>query len=71
MMTPTSPSPASARTSSIARIDRRPDGVAVITLDDHAETHDTITPALGGELTAALDAALADAKVRAIVIRSG
>jgi len=72
MLTPTTTSPPTARQpASIARIENRPDGVAVITLDDHAETHNTITPALGGELTAALDACLDDAQVRAIVLRSG
>ena len=72
MMTPTTSSTANGRPlSTIAKIEDRPDGVAVITLDDHAETHNTITPALGGELTRALDTALADPKVRAIVVRSG
>ncbi len=46
-------------------------GVAVLTLDDPHETHNTITPQLGAELTAALDAAEADPRVKAIVIRSG
>ncbi len=49
----------------------RPDGVAVITLDDRAEVHNTITPAFGAELRAAVEAAFADSKVRAIVLRSG
>ena len=72
MLTPTMSSPSSARPApSLARIENRLDGVAVITLDDHAETHNTITPALGGELLSALDACLADSQVRAIVLRSG
>jgi 3-hydroxyacyl-CoA dehydrogenase / enoyl-CoA hydratase / 3-hydroxybutyryl-CoA epimerase len=49
----------------------RPDGVAVITLDDPRETHNTITPRLGAELAAALEAADSDASVRAVVLRSG
>jgi 3-hydroxyacyl-CoA dehydrogenase/enoyl-CoA hydratase/3-hydroxybutyryl-CoA epimerase len=48
----------------------RPEGVAVLTLDDPGETHNTITPRLGEELAAALDAADADPRVRAIVLRS-
>jgi len=63
--------PVSTRPQSIVKSDFRPDGVAVLTIDDPAETHNTITPAFGGELTAALDAADADPKVRAIVVRSG
>lgn len=46
-------------------------GVAVLTLDDPHETHNTITPQLGAELSAALEAAEADARVEAIVLRSG
>ncbi|MBX3204409.1 MAG: enoyl-CoA hydratase/isomerase family protein [Labilithrix sp.] len=63
--------PASARPVSIVKTERRPDGVAVITLDDPAEPLNTITPALAGELTAAVDAAFGDASVRAVVLRSG
>jgi 3-hydroxyacyl-CoA dehydrogenase/enoyl-CoA hydratase/3-hydroxybutyryl-CoA epimerase len=59
------------RRSSIATIENRTDGVAVITLDDHAETLNTITPAFGGELGDALDHAFADPRVKAIVVRSG
>ncbi len=39
------------------KVERRPDGVAIVTLD-RAGSHNTITPAFGGELGAALDAAL-------------
>jgi 3-hydroxyacyl-CoA dehydrogenase/enoyl-CoA hydratase/3-hydroxybutyryl-CoA epimerase len=59
------------RPSSIATIENREGGVAVITLDDHAEVHNTITPALGGELGVALERVFADPKVRAVVLRSG
>lgn len=55
----------------IVRTELRPDGVAVITLDDPRETHNTITPQLGAELAAALDAAESDANVKAVVLRSG
>ena len=58
------------RAPSILRTEVRPDGVAVLTLDDPRETHNTITPQLGAELVAALDAADADRQVRAIVLRS-
>jgi len=58
------------RAPSILRTEVRTDGVAVLTLDDPRETHNTITPQLGAELVAALDAADADRNVRAIVLRS-
>ncbi|HVH40836.1 MAG TPA: enoyl-CoA hydratase-related protein, partial [Labilithrix sp.] len=71
MQTTISAPPPSVRPQSIAKIETRPDGVAIITIDDPAEAHNTITPALGGELTAALDIVAADPKVRAVVVRSG
>ncbi|MDF2694826.1 MAG: Enoyl-CoA hydratase [Labilithrix sp.] len=72
MLAATVPSaPPVARASSIAKVERRPDGVAIVTLDDRAGSHNTITPAFCGELGAALDAALADPSVRAVVLRSG
>jgi 3-hydroxyacyl-CoA dehydrogenase/enoyl-CoA hydratase/3-hydroxybutyryl-CoA epimerase len=55
---------------SIVRIDVRADGVALLTLDDPRETHNTITPQLGAELAAALESAEADARVKAVVLRS-
>jgi 3-hydroxyacyl-CoA dehydrogenase/enoyl-CoA hydratase/3-hydroxybutyryl-CoA epimerase len=69
--TSTTSSPSSRTPATIAKTETRPDGVAVITIDDPAEAHNTITPALGGQLSAALELALADSKVRAIVVRSG
>ena len=54
----------------IVRTEVRPDGVAVLTLDDPDATHNTITPRFGADLIAALDAADADEDVRAIVLRS-
>ena len=54
----------------VVRSETRSDGVAVLTLDDPGETHNTITPQLGAELAAALDTADADSRVRAIVLRS-
>ena len=62
---------ASARLASIVRTERRADGVVVLTLDDPAEAHNTITPALAGELSDAVEAAFADSAVRAVVLRSG
>jgi 3-hydroxyacyl-CoA dehydrogenase/enoyl-CoA hydratase/3-hydroxybutyryl-CoA epimerase len=59
------------RAPSIVRTEIRHDAVAVLTLDDPHETHNTITPQLGAELAAALEAAEADARVKAIVLRSG
>jgi 3-hydroxyacyl-CoA dehydrogenase/enoyl-CoA hydratase/3-hydroxybutyryl-CoA epimerase len=58
------------RAPSIVRTEVRADGVAVLTLDDPRETHNTITPQLGAELAAALGTAEADARVKAIVLRS-
>lgn len=63
--------PPSVRPASIVKIETRPDGVAVLTIDDPAETYNTITPAFSGELSAALEVALADHKVSSIVVRSG
>jgi 3-hydroxyacyl-CoA dehydrogenase/enoyl-CoA hydratase/3-hydroxybutyryl-CoA epimerase len=60
-----------ARPQSIVKITKRPDGVAVLTIDDAAEKHNTITPAFGGELTAALDVVAADSTIFGVVIRSG
>ncbi len=57
------------RPPSIVRTEVRPDGVAVLTLDDPREAHNTITPQLGAELSAALDAAFADVDVKALVVR--
>lgn len=59
------------RAPSIVRTEVRSEGIAVLTLDDPGETHNTITPQLGAELAAALDAMDADKRVRAIVLRSG
>ena len=61
--------PVSSRPPTLVKTEVRPDGVAILTLDDPSETHNTITPALGGELTAAMDQLEADARVKAIVIR--
>lgn len=58
------------RPPAIVRTDVRADGVAVLTLDDPRETHNTITPQLGAELAAALDGLDGDKRVRAIVLRS-
>src|SRR5689334_13378495 len=55
----------------IVRAHVRAEGVAVLTIDDEGEAHNTITPRFGDELTAALDAASADPRVRAVVLVSG
>jgi 3-hydroxyacyl-CoA dehydrogenase/enoyl-CoA hydratase/3-hydroxybutyryl-CoA epimerase len=65
------PSPISTRPTGVVRTEIRADGVAVVTLDDPREVFNTITPELGAQLSAALDALEADAKVTAVVIRSG
>jgi 3-hydroxyacyl-CoA dehydrogenase/enoyl-CoA hydratase/3-hydroxybutyryl-CoA epimerase len=58
------------RAPSIVQVDMRAGGIAVLTLDDPRETHNTITPQLATDLEVALAAAVADARVRAIVLRS-
>jgi len=55
----------------LLRTEKRADGVAVVTLDDANAMHNTFTPELGHQLTAALDALENDAAVVAVVIRSG
>jgi 3-hydroxyacyl-CoA dehydrogenase/enoyl-CoA hydratase/3-hydroxybutyryl-CoA epimerase len=59
-----------ARAPATVRTEIRSDGVAVLTLDDPREAHNTITPQLVLELTTALDGADGDARVKAIVVRS-
>ena len=55
----------------IVTFELRDDKVAVVTIDDPAETLNTIGPAFGQELTETLSALGQDANVRAIVLRSG
>jgi 3-hydroxyacyl-CoA dehydrogenase/enoyl-CoA hydratase/3-hydroxybutyryl-CoA epimerase len=70
MTTTTSGAPVSTRTgSAIVKTEIRMGGIAILTLDDPRETHNTITPQLGDELTSALDALDANADVKAIVLR--
>jgi 3-hydroxyacyl-CoA dehydrogenase/enoyl-CoA hydratase/3-hydroxybutyryl-CoA epimerase len=63
--------PPSQRPAAIIRTETRHDGVAIITIDDPRETLNTIYPQFGAEITAAFDALEKDAKVVAIVLRSG
>jgi 3-hydroxyacyl-CoA dehydrogenase / enoyl-CoA hydratase / 3-hydroxybutyryl-CoA epimerase len=55
----------------MVKIATRADGVAVLTIDDPYETHNTIRPAVMEDLFAALAAAEADGNVSAIVLASG
>lgn len=72
MLAPTlSESTPRSRPSPVVVSEVRPDGIAAITLDDRAAAHNTITPWVGAELEAAIEAAFADAEVRAVVVRSG
>jgi len=57
------------RAPSIVKTEVLASGVAVLHIDDPGETHNTLTPQLGAELTAALDAAFADPAVKALVLR--
>ncbi len=68
--TPLSAPRPSSRPATIVKMELRED-VAILTMDDPAEVHNTITPAFGGELTAALASANADVRVKAVVLRSG
>src|SRR5262249_12348016 len=52
-------------------IDVRRDGVAVVTLDDPREKHNTITPAFGAQLAGAIDRIEQDASIAAALITSG
>lgn len=63
--------PRERRLESIIKVVIRPDGIAILAIADPANGHNTITPAFGGELTAALDLVASDPTVRAVVIRSG
>jgi len=54
----------------IVTVDVRADGVAVITLDDPGEAHNTITPALGAQLAQAIDRVDQDASIAAAVLTS-
>ena len=58
-------------TAKIVDVTVRGDGVAIVTLDDARETHNTITPELGMELAAAIDRIEADDAVSAAVLVSG
>lgn len=66
----TSPRATGATPAPSVRTEVRPDGIALLTLDDPRETHNTITPELGAELSAALDAAERNPHVKAVVLRS-
>lgn len=57
------------RAPSIVKTEVLTSGVAVLHIDDPGETHNTLTPQLGAELTAALDAAFANPAVKALVLR--
>ncbi|HEY8073072.1 MAG TPA: 3-hydroxyacyl-CoA dehydrogenase NAD-binding domain-containing protein, partial [Labilithrix sp.] len=60
---------ASVPSRSIVKSLLRKDGVAIVTMDDPAEPHNTINPLLGEELTDTLDALQANEDVKAIVLR--
>lgn len=55
----------------LVRVDVRPDGVALIVLDDPNETHNTITVRFGEELVAALDRVDKDDGITGAVLWSG
>ena len=67
----------SAAVSSVAAekklvtVDVRPDGIAVVTMNDHGAPLNTITPAFGEQLLAALDRVEADSSAKAAVLVSG
>lgn len=61
----------SERTSpAFTSVERRPDGIAILTLDDPREALVTLTPALGRALDGAIATLDLDPSVKAIVLRS-
>lgn len=68
---PTVLSPSVTRSASIVTTEVGSDGVAVLTIDDPAETLNTITPTFARELTRALQSVEEDPTVVAVVLRSG
>lgn len=73
MMNALSPLPVEppSRPAPIVRVEKRASGVAVVTIDDVRASVNTITPELGTELGAVLDALEGDPEVQAVVLRSG
>ena len=55
----------------LVTVDVRQDGVAIVTMNDASAPLNTITPAFGEQLLAALDRVEADASVKAAVLVSG
>jgi 3-hydroxyacyl-CoA dehydrogenase/enoyl-CoA hydratase/3-hydroxybutyryl-CoA epimerase len=55
----------------VVSLEVRRDGLAFVTLDDAAETHNTLTPAFGAQLLAAVERIEADASIAAAVLTSG
>ena len=55
----------------IAHVTVRDDGVAIVTLDDTRNVHNTLTPELGMELAAAIDRIESDSAISAAVLVSG
>ena len=64
------PSIPAEQAESLLSFEVRRDGVAVITFDDRHSPHNTITPAFGAQLAAALDRVEGDASVAAAVLCS-
>ncbi len=56
---------------SVVRVERRPDGVAVLWLDDPAESVNTLSADLSSDLSRALTEVDTDASVKALVFASG
>lgn len=65
------PSQPSVKRMPMVKVETRDDGVAVVTVDDPYEAHNTIRPLVMEDLFDAITAAEADPKARAIVLRSG
>jgi len=55
----------------ILTLANRPDGIAVLTIDDTREALNTITQRFGEELLAILDRVEADASIKGVVLVSG
>ena len=65
-----SPVPVAEVDEALVTVDVRADGVAVLTLDDRRDTHNTITPAFAAQLAQAIDRVDQDASIAAAVLTS-
>lgn len=58
-------------TQSAFNLEKREDGIAILTMDVPGESMNTLKEAFGGEITAMLDDIESDANIKGVVLRSG